>query len=151
MNDASRDYRDLIAGALLVALGIASAWYAGTHYRLGEVSRMGPGMFPAALGVLMAILGFFIALPAWFRRGTLPKPDIRPTLLVLASVLAFALLVEWAGMVPAIFVLTGLAVLADNKLGVRATLVLASVLALSTWLIFRVGLGIQLQPFVWPF
>lgn len=151
MSDARRDYRDLIAGGLLIVLGVASAWYAGTEYRLGAVSRMGPGMFPTALGVLMAIIGFFIALPAWFRRGTLPMPDFRPMFLVLASVLAFAVLVEWAGMVPAIFVLTGLAVLADNKLGVRATLVLASVLSFSTWLIFRVGLGIQLQPFVWPF
>jgi len=151
MNDAGRDYRDLIAGGLLIVVGVGSAWYAGTHYRIGEVSRMGPGMFPAALGVLLAVIGFFVALPAWFRRGTLPMPEFRPMFLVLASVIAFAVMVDWAGMVPAIFLLTGLAVLADNKLGVRSALVLAVVLSFSTWLIFRVGLGIQLRPFVWPF
>jgi len=147
----SRDYRDLIAGAILIVGGLVFAQYSAAHYSLGEVSRMGPGMFPTALGYLLAGLGVLIGLPAWFRRGTLPLPEVRPTLLVIASVLSFALTVEFIGMVPAIFIMTGLAVLADNKMGVLATFFLASLLALSTWLIFRVGLGIQMRPFVWPF
>jgi len=149
--DYSRDYRDLIAGAILIVGGLVFAQYSAAHYSLGEVSRMGPGMFPTALGYLLAGLGVLIGLPAWFRRGTLPLPEVRPTLLVIASVLSFALTVEFVGMVPAIFIMTGLAVLADNKMGLVGTIFLASLLALSTWLIFRVGLGIQMRPFVWPF
>lgn len=95
--------------------------------------------------------GVLIALPAWIRRGTLPLPEMRPLLLVLAAVISFALTIEWVGMVPAIFILTGLAVLADNKLGILGTIVLAAGLSAGAWLIFVVGLGIPLHPFVWPF
>jgi hypothetical protein len=151
MSDMHRDYRDLIGGAILVVLGIACAVYAHHHYPLGSVSRMGPGMFPVAVGYLLAGLGVLIALPAWIRRGTLPIPELRPLLLVLGAVVSFALTIEWIGMVPAIFVLTALAVLADNKLGVIGTIVLASALSGGAWLIFAVGLGIPLYPFIWPF
>lgn len=151
MSDMRRDYRDLIGGAILVVLGIAFAVYAHNHYPAGTVVRMGPGMFPVATGYLLAALGVLVALPAWIRRGTLPLPEMRPLLLVLAAVISFALTVEWIGMVPAIFILTGLAVLADNKLGILGTIVLAAGLSAGAWLIFVVGLGIPIHPFVWPF
>jgi hypothetical protein len=133
----------------MVVLGIASAVYAHNHYPLGTVPRMGPGMFPVAVGYLLAALGVLIALPAWIRRGTLPLPEMRPLLLVLAAVISFVLTIEWVGMVPAIFILTGLAVLADNKLGILGTIGLAAGLSAGAWLIL--GLGIPLYPFVWPF
>jgi len=151
MDNTSRDYRDLIAGGLLIVLGVVSAQYSAANYNLGEIARMGPGMFPTALGYILAGLGVLIALPAWFRRGTLPIPEFKPMFLVLAAVLSFAMLIEFVGMIPTVYVVTGLAVLADNKMGLRGTLILGSLLAVSTWLIFRVGLGIQMQPFVWPF
>jgi hypothetical protein len=108
-------------------------------------------MFPVAVGYHLAGLGLLIALPAWIRRGTLPLPELRPMLLVIAAAIVFALTIERVGMVPSIFLVTGLAVLADNKMGVLGTLVLASFLSLGAWLIFSVGLGIPLQPFIWPF
>jgi hypothetical protein len=150
MQEAGRDYRDLIGGAILIVVGIAGALYASAHYPLGTVQRMGPGMFPTAIGYVLAGLGALIALPAWIRRGPLPVPELRPLLLVLASVLVFAVTVERLGMVPAIFLLTGLAVLADNKLGVVGTLVLASGLSVGAWLIFVFGLGIPIYAFIWP-
>jgi hypothetical protein len=151
MREAGRDYRDLIGGAILIVVGIAGALYASSHYPMGTVQRMGPGMFPVAIGYLLAGLGVLIALPAWIRRGTLPMPEFRPFLLVLASVLIFAITIERLGMVPAIFLLTGLAVLADDKLGIIGTIVLAAALSLGAWLIFVFGLGIPIYAFIWPF
>jgi hypothetical protein len=146
-----RDYQDVLAGILLIVIGTGAAWHSYNSFPIGTVSRMGPGMFPMWLGMALTILGTLIALPAFFRAGTLPMPEKRPTFFVLAGVIVFALTVETLGLVPAIFLLTGLAVLADNKLGILGTIVLASCLSLMAWAIFLVGLSIPIQPFVWPF
>ena len=149
--EARRDYTDLIAGGLMIVIGFAGAIYASTHYPLGTVSRMGPGMFPTAIGYLMAALGVLIALPALTRRGTVLLPEWRPMFLVLASVIAFAMTIEVIGMVPSIFLVVGLGVLADVKLGYKGFLVLAALVSVGAWLIFKVGLGVPLYLFVWPF
>lgn len=146
-----RDGRDLIAGTLLISIGLFSALYASQHYPVGTVTRMGPGMFPATLGYLLAVIGALIAIPAWFRSGSLPKPERRPLFFVLLGTIAFALTVERIGVVPAIFLLTGLSVMADNKLGILGTLLLATALSIAAVLIFLVGLSIPIHPFVWPF
>jgi len=53
--------------------------------------------------------------------------------------------------VPAVVVMSVFATLADDKLGVVATLMLATFLAVLTLAIFSYGLSIPLQPFRWPF
>jgi hypothetical protein len=146
-----KDGRDLIAGVVLIVIGIFCALYASQHYPLGSVSRMVPGMFPTVLGYVLAGFGVLIALPAWFRSGSLPKPEYKHLFFVLIGTLVFALTVERIGVVPAIFLLTGLAVLADNKLGIIGTLILAGALSAAAVLIFLFGLGIPIHPFVWPF
>jgi hypothetical protein len=147
----TRDYRDLIGGGLLIALGLWVGLHAVTTFDVGNVNRMGPGMFPAGLGFLLATLGAAIALPAFFRGGELPTVDWRPMLLISAGVLAFALIVPSFGMVPAIVLLTIAGVYADDKIGIRGALLLSVALSLIAYLIFRVGLGIVLEPFRWPF
>ncbi len=146
-----KDGRDIIAGLLMIAIGSFSAIYATNHYPIGTVARMGPGMFPMAAGWLLAIIGVLIALPAFFRSGGLPHFEARPFFFVLLAAIVFGLTVERLGVVPAIFLLTGLSVLGDNKLGILGTLVLASCISAGAVLIFLVGLGIPIYPFVWPF
>jgi len=146
-----KDGRDIITGLLMIALGSFCAIYATNHYPIGTVARMGPGMFPMAAGWLLAIIGTLIALPAFFRSGGLPKFEGRPFVFVLLAAIVFGLTVERLGVVPAIFLLTGLSVLGDNKLGILGTLVLASCISAGAVLIFLVGLGIPIYPFVWPF
>lgn len=145
------DYQDLTAGGILIVLGLAVAFYAAEHYPIGTVSRMGPGMFPTALGYLLAGIGVIIILPALVRRAALPMPEWRPMGFVLAAVLGFALTVELFGVVPAIFVLVGVSVLADNKITLLGALALATVLSILAVLIFLKGLGIPIYPFLWPF
>jgi putative tricarboxylic transport membrane protein len=146
-----RDYRDMIGGSLLIVIGLWATVQAWFDYPLGSVSHMGPGMFPAGVGVLLAFTGVLVFLPALFRVGpALAKPDYRAFFFVLLSLVLFALTVDTFGLIPATAVLTVAAVLADNKLGVIATVVLVVVLAAIALLIFRVGLGIALEPFKWP-
>jgi hypothetical protein len=147
----SRDYRDIIGGALLIILGLWAGFHAMSTFDLGTPSRMGPGMFPASLGFLLAGLGALIALPALFRSGPRITVDWRPMIFIMLGVWAFAIIVVPFGMVPAIVVLTIAAVLADTKIGIIGTAILAVALSVLAYLIFRVGLGIVLEPFRWPF
>ena len=64
-----RDWTDLLGGGAMVALGLAVAAYSAAHYDTGTLRRMGPGFLPLGLGVMLAIFGAIIALPAWSRPG----------------------------------------------------------------------------------
>jgi hypothetical protein len=146
----ARDYRDLLGGSLLFAVGTAVGLHAVATFDVGDINRLGPGTFPAGLGFLLSMLGAAIAVPAWFRRGTLPEIHWRPAVCVSLGVLGFALIVPSFGMVPAIAALTVGALLADGPLGPRSTAVLTLALSALAYLVFRLGLGIALEPFRWP-
>lgn len=146
----TRDYRDIIGGGSLLALGLFAGLYATTEYSVGSVQHMGPGMFPAALGFLLAALGAAIALPALFRPGLLPRPEIRPLVATAASIVLFAATIRTAGLVPAVILLTVTAALGDNKLGWIAIALLSAILSIFAVLIFIVGLDMPLQLFIWP-
>ena len=47
---------DYYAGALVAVIG-AGAAFVSSHYRVGTLTSMGPGFFPVALGVLLAVMG----------------------------------------------------------------------------------------------
>jgi hypothetical protein len=147
-----RDYSDILGGLLLVAIGLFAAMYASSRYEIGQITEMGPGMFPTTIGYTLAGLGVLIAIPAFFRAGTLPVPDWRPLFAILGGVLVFALTVDHVGMVPALLLLIGAAVAAnDRMMKPLPALVLAVVIITGAVLLFRVGLGIPLPLFKWEF
>lgn len=141
--DSSRS-RDILAGILLVGFGVAYTAQAVIRYGLGTFAAMRPGMFPTLVGSALVIAGLVVLVPAVFRRR--PSDSVepvawRPLVAILGAMAVFAFAVGRIGLVPSIFVLTGLAVLADDKLGPIATLVLATVIAVLAVLIFRYALG----------
>lgn len=145
------DYRDIFGGATLVALGLFISIYASANYAIGTPGRMGPGMLPVALGIVLAGLGVAVLVPALFRTGAVERPDYRSLAAVLGGMLAFALAIDTLGVVPAIFLLIIGAVLADNSIGIVGSIVLATALSILSILIFHVGLGLSLRMFAWPF
>jgi len=90
-------------------------------------------------------------LPAIFRKGDPIEINYKAAILLSLGVVAFAAAVKTIGLVPAIFLQVGISVLADNKFGVKGTLILAACTALGTWLVFSQGLELNLQAFIWPF
>ena len=82
--------------------------------------------------------------------GTLPVLEIRPLFWVSLSVLAFALLVLSFGLVPAIIVQSVLAGISDCKLSLREFAATGRGLSVGATLIFKVGLGVILPAFAWP-
>ncbi|WP_169306354.1 tripartite tricarboxylate transporter TctB family protein [Paracoccus hibiscisoli] len=149
------DRADLAAGLLVALLGGAVAIYAASSYDLGTLRRMGPGMFPMGLGVLMAALGLMLALGA-ARRTRAPLAlardrigvEFRSAALATAGVIAFGLLIRPAGLILAVLAVVIIPAFADRKNRLLPIMVLAMVLtglavAIFPWLL---GLPIPLLP-----
>ena len=138
---------DLWAGLLFASLGTLSLWV-GADYSLGVASRIGPGYLPRLLGILMAGLGaFLIVRSAWTRESIDATVAWRPVALVLGSVVAFALVFEASGLVPAILVSVGIAnyAMAENRW--MTAVVLGALLAFFAWALFVKALSLPLP--VW--
>lgn len=146
----NRDYRDIATGLVIFAIGASAAAHSISSYSLGTMSSMGPGMFPAAAGVIMAVFGVCIAAPAFLRPGDGVTIALRPLLAAGLSILLFGLLIERAGLIPAVCALVMMAVLAEPPRW-RSALALAAALSMLTTVIFKLGLGLQVSLAVWPF
>ncbi|WP_295047739.1 tripartite tricarboxylate transporter TctB family protein [uncultured Paracoccus sp.] len=147
----SRDYTDIVGGAVLIAVGLGFSGYAYTHYDMGTINRMGPGMFPAAMGLILAAFGLMQAIPAFFRAGPIPEIRIWSPIFVLASIGAFAAMIRPFGLLPSIAVLILISSCAELKLRPVSLLILTGTMCVMSWLIFRVGLGVPLAMARWPF
>lgn len=143
----TRDYQDLIGGGLLIVVGLFAALYA-QQYETGTLARMGPGFFPTSLGILLAILGGFIFVPALFRQGVMPEVQWRNLILVMGGIIAFALTLRTLGLIVACIVTVIITSLADRETTWRLRLVLSVVIMLMTVGIFKIGLGMVI-PLWW--
>ena len=146
-----RDYRDIIGGGLLTLTGLGVAIYANANYALGTVTHMGPGMVPAALGVLLAFFGLIVSVTAYAREGSWPEFRVVTPLIVLASIGVFGLLVANFGMMPAIFLSTIVASMAELKFRPLVSVALGLFMCALAYIIFTVGLGLTYSLFAWPF
>jgi hypothetical protein len=138
-----------IGAALVVfALGAFLLWQ-GSGYALGSLNRMGPGYFPVALGVIL--MGFGVVLLCEVKRLDTPPPDLkfRPFLMIGAGLVAFALMLDRFGLVPATIALTVLSALADRPVRPRAVLGTAAVVAGIGYFVFLRGFGLQIDAFRW--
>nr|WP_281389648.1 tripartite tricarboxylate transporter TctB family protein [Pelagibacterium limicola] len=132
-------------------MGLAAAAYAFMHYNMGTITRMGPGMIPAALGVLMALFGVTISISGFFRSGRFPEVRTLTPIFILGSIAAFAVLVRPFGLIPAVFVATIVATFAELNFRPLLCVILGLALSLMAYVIFIVGLRLTIPPFAWPF
>jgi hypothetical protein len=142
----NKDTRDLIGGIALIAIGVFAAVHA-RQYELGELQRMGPGYFPTALGIILAILGVLVTVPALFREGTSIKVEWKSLLWVIVSILIFAVFLGMLGMIfTSILAVIASSMASDIKW--KARLILSGCIAFITYMIFSFGLGMVIP--VWP-
>lgn len=146
----SRDYRDIISGGVLTAFGIWFAWYAITHYGRGTMTNVGDGLFPAALGALLALLGTAIVTASLRRQGSRLSFRFREPVLVILGVATFASTITTFGLIPAVCSVTILSSLADRNVRPVGLLGLCVVLCAMVYLIFVVGLRLAIPMFTWP-
>ena len=138
---------DFWAGLLCLGFGIGFVWI-GADYPLGTGGRIGPGYAPRLLGLLLIGLGALLALRApWTADGIETTFRPRPVLLVLASVLAFALVFQWAGLVPAILASVFIATWAAPENGWQSAIGLGVLLAVFSWALFVKALRLPIPVF----
>ena len=154
-----KSQRDFFSGLMFMVVGIAFAWGA-TTYKVGDGARMGPGYFPLMLGVLLAILGGVITFKALVVEtedgDKIGSWAWKPLFFIIAANLLFGLMLGGLpsikfpafGLIAAIYALTFVAALAGEEFKLKEVLVLASVLAIMSYLAFIVLLKLQFP--VWP-
>ncbi|MFM7697852.1 MAG: tripartite tricarboxylate transporter TctB family protein [Limnohabitans sp.] len=157
-----KSQKDFVSGLMFTVTGAAFAWNAATAYAVGTAGQMGPGYFPLVLGLVLVLLGSFIM----FFSLVVETPDggsigdfaWRPLFCILGANVMFGVLLgglpTWGlpsmGLMVAIYALCGLALFADaNRFTLRRWLVLASILAAGSYLVFIQLLGLTMP--VWPF
>lgn len=154
-----KNQKDFVSGLMFSAVGIAFAVGAST-YNLGTGARMGPGYFPMMLGVVLALLGAAITAVAVAGKDS-GQDNIgaiawKPLACVIGSNVVFGLLLGGIplvgmpsmGMIVALYALVIIASLAADAFSLKAVLVLATLLAVGSYLIFVKLLNLQFQ--VWP-
>ena len=143
------DWTEMVSGLLLLGLG-TFVYVEALNYRLGQLSSIGPGMFPRALGVILIICGAFTVLVSFARSAPLTQFNLRPMIVLTVALIGFAMVLPRFGMIPAVMVLVLISRFSEMRYGLAGTLLLAALLALMSWLVFVVGLGFPLSAFRWP-
>jgi hypothetical protein len=149
LNQYNRDY---YGGALMFLLG-AGAVYKGMSYKVGTLSRMGPGYFPVAVGVVLALMGILIALGA---RSNVPAkqeeyqgPEWRGWICIVLSIIAFLVLGRYGGLLPATFAVVFISALGDRENNLKQALFLSLAMAGVAALVFWWALSMQFPLFRW--
>jgi hypothetical protein len=161
-----KSQKDLFSGLLFMVIGVAFAWGA-SDYTIGNAARMGPGYFPLVLGVLLALLGggiTFKALVVETVDGEKIGPIAwKPLCLVVGANLVFGAMLSGMhivvgghellqlpplGLIVGVYALTFIASAAAHAFKFVEVCVLATVLAVVSYLAFIVLLKLPLL--VWP-
>lgn len=148
MNRSGYSRPDAIGGGVTFLIGLG-ALLTSLNYRMGTIASIGPGVFPAILGGVLMLIGLAIFLGS-MRVGAVSgqrssaRPNLRAVLGVAGALVTFAFMMRWFGLVPAILGCVLVSRLSEPKPGLLQPLVLAVGLAVSSWLIFVVGLNLPL-------
>ena len=143
-----RNPRDFWSGVLFTLFGVGTLAI-GSKYTLGTAARMGPGYFPRILGILLTALGSLLVLRALRLPGPrMPGLVWRPTVIVLASVVAFGLVVEHLELLLSTINLILLASTTNPEFQWKEALGSGIFFALLAIAVFVVGLKLQLP--IWP-
>lgn len=141
----TRSIRDLLAGLLFAAFGLAFALGA-LAYEVGTPLNMGPGYFPLFLGGLLVAFGLAIIAKGFIAGEGEPVGRVpwKALVLITAAFLFFGLTVRGLGVVPSVFAASLMAGFAGHRPGVVAPLVIAAGLTVASVLIFIVALQLRL-------
>lgn len=145
-----RNQKDFWSAVMFVIFGVLFiAW--STDYQFGSTQRMGPGYFPTILGILLVLLGILVALPslkADAEETHVGKIGWRGLIVILGSVILYAVLLPRLGFVIAMASLVIISAMASKEFTWKAALLSVIVLGAFSYLVFVKGLELQFP--VWP-
>ncbi len=135
--------------AILITAGLFFS-IAGSDLAWGSLSNIGPGFFPRATSATLLGMGILTA----FRPDpvmTLPvRKMLKPLVLILLSVATYGLMIDRVGLFPSVFVSMLIASMSSSGNSLVRQAVLATVIAISAWILFSYVLGLPLLFARWP-
>jgi hypothetical protein len=140
--------QDTVAGLMFIAWGLA-AMYIARDYPVGTALRMGPGYFPAMLSWCLIIMGAGIAIKGTAVEGEpLERWYFKPLIAICASFMAFALLIERAGLPAATIASMVIGAFGGPEFRLREQVILAVAFAIVSVFVFIQALGLPMD--IWP-
>jgi len=144
--------KDHLGGALMFVMGTGAALQ-GTTYRMGTLSRMGPGYFPVMVGTVLALMGVAIFLTAGVGERPIPKvklpPEWRAWFCIGFSVVAFMVIGLYGGLVPATFAIVFISAFADRQNSLRNAILLSAAMTVIAVVVFWWALQVPFPLFRW--
>lgn len=147
-------FEDLMTSLLFVVIGLG-AFVIALGYEVGTVRRPGPGVLPILVSALLTLIGIGLAVQVFVSGKLKGIPVLKPRLetvralfFVLASLLAFALLVRPVGLFIATAVQVLIVTRAEPGRPLLGSLILALSLAVIAAVIFIYGVGLPIP--LWP-
>ena len=137
--------KDFLSGLMFIVFGL-TALYFGHHLAVGTTVRMGPGYVPRMLSYILLGFGGLICVMALFTPGEqVETPKWKPITMVTIGIILFALLLERAGMVPALAALVLVASLGGDEFKLTEVIANMVVLAILCIIVFKLGLGMNIS------
>jgi len=150
LNGYNKDY---YGGGLMFLVGVGAIWK-GFDYKIGTLSRMGPGYFPVIIGAVLALMGVLIALgaktnvPADNGKKAHP-PEWRGWSCIILGNIAFIVLGRYGGLLPATFAVVFIAALGDRQNTFKSAFLLAAAMVMVCLTVFSWALQLQFPLFRW--
>ena len=154
-----KSQKDFFSGLMFLIIGGLFA-VGAYNYGMGDGARMGPGYFPRLLGIILAIIGAVVTFKALTVETVggdkIGKWAWRPLFYIIAANLTFGILLGGLpsiklpamGLIIAIYALTIIAAKAGDRFKLKENVILATILAVGSYLAFIVLLKLQIP--VWP-
>ncbi len=154
-----KSQKDFYCGLMFLIVGTAFALLS-TKYNVGTGARMGPGYFPRMLGVLLAVLGVIITVQSFTAKveggDKIGAFAWRPLCYIIGANIVFGILLGGLpsiklpamGLIAGIYALTFIASLAGDTFRPKEVFILATGLAIGSYLAFILLLKLQFP--VWP-
>ena len=140
-----RNKQDFWAGALYFGAGAFFAGFA-TQYSMGTAAKMGPGYFPFYLGLMLCIIGAYIALNGLRKTAEVNEVeafDWKTILTILGAVVVFGLILKPMGLYVALFALVMISAFASHEFSWKGALINAVVLIALCYVMFIYALKLQ--------
>lgn len=157
LKNISKDY---YGAALLLVMG-TGVLVLGMDYRMGSLSRMGAGFIPVVLGALMMLVAIAIAVTATpagapaaagahgGHGGASTGPEWRGWGCIIAGVIAFVVIGQYGGLIPATFASVFISAMGDRLNTVKSAAMLGVIMVVFGVIVFHFGLSLQLPLFHW--
>ena len=146
-----RSVQNFCAAVMFIVMGGAFG-IGALNYSMGTAARMGPGYFPTILGWLTVILGILVLIESFTVETDRPsKIAWKPLLSVVGAVWLFGLMIDTAGLIPAVVVQILLSSWGGPNFRWKESIISAIFLSFAGWVMFDLLLGLPFRLFPWSY